>query len=139
MKITDLECLNKNSRALEESFWILKSFLSDESTEAFIDWEENFFWKPWDFIVVKEHLVDKIDNIKIEVRSDEHAPPHFHIMINEYEWSYKIEDCNKLEWNISKKFEKKVKLWFKLWWKHKLIEYWNSTRPTNCEVWKINS
>jgi Domain of unknown function (DUF4160) len=131
--ISDLDKLN----SMDDAFEVLKNFIADESTEAFLDWEDNFFWKPWDFIIMKKHLVDKIQGIKIEIRSDEHVPPHFHVIINEYEGSYAIKSCEKLEWNISKQHEKKIKLWFKYWWKEKLIEKWNWTRPSNCEVWKI--
>lgn len=137
LMLSNLASLNQKAKNIEESFNILSDFLSDENTEAFLDWEENFFWRPWDFIIDKKHYVDRINNIKIEVRSNEHAPPHFHINFWDYEWSYEIENCNKLNWSVPKTYEKKIKMWFKYWWKDKLIEKWNNTRPENCKVWKI--
>lgn len=134
--IEDLFDFNSSAENLEDSLQILKDFLADESLEAFLK-AEKAFWIERDFIKSNKHFVDNIDSIKIEVRSNEHAPAHFHVHLAECEWSYEILNCNKMNWNIPRKYEKKIILWYKNWWKEKLIERWNSTRPENCIVWKI--
>ncbi len=134
--IEDLFDFNNSAKNLEDSLQILKDFLADESLEAFLK-EEKAFGIERDFIKSNNHFIDNIDSIKIEVRSNEHIPAHFHVHLSECEWSYEILNCNKMNWNIPRKYEKKIILWYKNWWKEKLIERWNSTRPENCSVWKI--
>lgn len=134
--LEDLVKSNNLAKNTDESFEILKSFLADESIEAFLE-EENAFGISRDFIKSNKHFVDKLDSIKIEVRSNEHVPAHFHVHLAECEWSYEILNCSKMNWNIPRKYEKKIILWYKNWWKEKLIEKWNTTRPENCSVWKI--
>lgn len=134
--VSELKEWNLNSSNLEESLGILKDFLIDEWTQAVLA-EDNIFWYETDSISLQKHLVGKVDWVKIEVRSNEHVPPHFHVILAEYEWSYEIKDCNKMNWDIPKKYEKKIILWYRNWWKEKLIEKWNSTRPESCPVGKI--
>ena len=131
----DLELLNKKF-PLEFCFEILKDFLLDESTEAFLA-EEHAFGINEDFIKCNKHLVDNIDKTKIEVRSNEHPPAHFHVKIAEYESSYDIENCKHINGNLPRNYEKKVILRYRNGGKEKLIEKRNQTRPENCPVWKI--
>ena len=137
MMINEIQFLNEKSKDITQSFDILKEFIIDQSSEAFLDGEDNFFWKQGDFIIIKKHLVEKLDKSKIEIYSNEHPPAHFHFNIWNYKSSYTIEGCKKINWEIPKQYEKKMKLWYKYWWKDKLIEKWNETRPSNCTVWKI--
>lgn len=134
--IEDLTRRNAKNIDPNLSLEILATFLADESVEVFFA-EECAFGIERDFIKHNRHLVERTDGIKIEVYSDEHTPPHFHIKIAEYEWSYTIDNCEKLVWNIMRKHEKKIVLRHKNWWKEKLIEKWNATRPEKCPVGKI--
>jgi hypothetical protein len=99
--------------------------------------EEKMFWQTDDRIKCNKHWVDSIDKTKIEVRSNEHPPAHFHVKIAEFESSYDISDCKYMKGNLPRNYEKKVILWHKNWWKEKLIEKRNQTRPEHCKVWKI--
>ncbi|MDD4530456.1 MAG: DUF4160 domain-containing protein [Candidatus Gracilibacteria bacterium] len=136
MMIEDLVEFNNYSVNLEAILKILKDFLEDESLEAFLK-EEKAFGIERDFIKSNKHFIDKIDSIKIEIRSDEHPPAHFHVILAEYEGSYDILNCNKMNGNIPRKYEKKIVLWHKYGGKEKLIEKWNLTRPENCNVGNI--
>ena len=134
--IKELQNLNSTSKTLDESIDILKDFIMDEWTQAILA-DDNIFWIKDDCISLQKHLVDKIDKAKIEVYSDEHPPAHFHFIVWENKWSYSIKECTKINGDISSKHEKKLILWYRNWWKVKLIEKWNNTRPTDCTVWKI--
>jgi Domain of unknown function (DUF4160) len=80
----------------------------------------------------KQHVA-RVNGLKIEVFSNEHPPPHFHVKAPEIDASFSIEDCSLLKGKISSPAAQKVKYWH-LHSKPKLIEAWNSSRPTNCTV-----
>lgn len=84
-----------------------------------------------------KHLITTLNNIKIEIYSNEHPPPHFHVKTNNYRASLSIEDCSILENSgFSKKVIKNIQDWFKHS-KIDLIRVWNETRPSDCAVGKI--
>ena len=93
-----------------------------------------------DLVVVQDPLiirvrVDLVRNMKIEIRSKEHAPPHFHVISPEIDASFRIDNCQILRGEISTKDYKKIKYWYRSA-KPILIEVWNSMRPTDCVVGK---
>lgn len=136
LMLKDLSTLNNSTNNIEDSFEILKGFLLNDDTEAFLA-EENAFWKNKDFIKCNKHWVDSIDKTKIEIRSNEHPPAHFHVKIAEFESSYDIQDCWYMIGNLPRQYEKKVILRYRNGGKEKLIEKRNQTRPEHCKVWKI--
>jgi len=77
--------------------------------------------------------VAQIRNMKIEIRSNEHAPPHFHVVSPEIDASFRIDNCEILNGKISTKDYKKIKYWHQSG-KSMLIETWNLMRPTDCVV-----
>lgn len=85
-------------------------------------------------IVDVREQVDRINGIKIEIYSNEHPPPHFHIVSNELKASLRIDNGEILEnTGFSGKQIKTVQNWF-LKSKNRLIEVWNKTRPEDCQV-----
>lgn len=80
-----------------------------------------------------KQLIDRLAGLKIEIYPDEHPPPHFHVRSPEINASFAIEDCRLLTGRASASAIDKIKYWHKHS-KPKLIEAWNSTRPTNCQV-----
>lgn len=80
-----------------------------------------------------KQLVAKVKSLKIEIYSNEHTPPHFHVKSPNVDASFDIQDCNKLEGTISNKDYKVIKFWHASA-KEILINAWNETRPTNCVV-----
>jgi Domain of unknown function (DUF4160) len=78
-------------------------------------------------------LVARLNGLKIEIYSDEHAPPHFHVKSPNVNASLSIESCHLIAGEIGAQEYKKVKLWHSHS-KNLLIQTWNSTRPYNCRV-----
>lgn len=88
-----------------------------------------------EFLIEIRQLVARVNGLKIEVYSNEHPPPHFHVKSPNVNASFSIESCELLEGNAENKDIKKIKFWHKQA-KPILISAWNSTRPTNCTVGK---
>lgn len=84
-------------------------------------------------LLENKQLVERLNGLKIEIYPDEHPPPHFHVNSPEVSVSFAIEDCRQLKGTISAQAAQKVKYWHRFS-KQKLIEAWDSTRPTNCVV-----
>jgi hypothetical protein len=77
--------------------------------------------------------VDTVRGLSIEIYPKEHAPPHFHVHSANVDASFKIEDCSILKGKISESDYNKVRYWYQRF-KPKLIDFWDSTRPTTCTV-----
>lgn len=75
--------------------------------------------------------VGDIDGYKIEIYSNEHHLPHFHVVKGSVKMAaYTIIECKRINGNLSAKLEKKILFFHKLA-KNKLVKYWNNTRPGN--------
>jgi len=115
-----------------------------EKLETFDDhaaWLEAILHNPcnvWEedgemFLIEIRQLIARVNGLKIEVYSNEHPPPHFHVKSPNVNASFDIENCSLLEGNIEGRDKKKIQFWHK-YAKPLLIEAWDSTRPTNCSV-----
>ncbi|MES2381094.1 MAG: DUF4160 domain-containing protein [Bacteroidota bacterium] len=82
--------------------------------------------------------IDIIENIKIEIYSQEHPPPHFHVKSSNINATFTIDKCELLMGDIDSKTQKKIEYFHSLN-KHKLIEAWNESRPSNCPVGPITN
>lgn len=80
-----------------------------------------------------KQLVERLSGLKIEIHPDEHPPPHFHVRSQEINASFAIDDCRLLKGRISADLLEKVRYWHRHS-KQKLIDAWNATRPTDCQV-----
>ena len=81
--------------------------------------------------------IDLINNkIKIEIRTNDHLPPHFHVSIDEQEAAFTIMGCNQMNGYIENKYLKSIKKWYKKN-RNVLICQWNLTRPSDKEYTKI--
>ena len=92
-------------------------------------WEEN----GESFLIEIRQLVARVNGLKIEVYSNEHPPPHFHVKAPNVNASFDIESCSLLDGDVGNRDKKKIQFWHKHA-KPLLIEVWNSTRPTDCTV-----
>jgi hypothetical protein len=84
-----------------------------------------------------EASVGSVGALAVVIKVREHPPPHFHVQYQGEDASFAITTCERLpgvrgletyEYNIRK------------WWKKnkpKLIEKWNTTRPSDCPVGPI--
>lgn len=88
-------------------------------------------------LIETKQLVERLGGLRIEVYPKEHPPPHFHLKSSEVDASFAIEDCRLLKGSTSEQVIQKVRYWHS-YSKPKLIEVWNSTRPTNCTVGKYS-
>lgn len=79
------------------------------------------------------HLVSKVRGLKIEIYSNEHPPPHFHVVSSEVMASFAIANCELLDGTVDSKNLKKIQYWHRHS-KRLLVDIWNSTRPTKCVV-----
>jgi hypothetical protein len=79
--------------------------------------------------------IDLINNkIKIEIRPNDHLPPHFHVIIDEQNASFTILNGELLKGSLDNKYIKTIKRWYKKN-RNTLICQWNLTRPSD----KINT
>jgi len=79
-----------------------------------------------------EYLVSRVDELKIEIFSNEHPPPHFRVLYGKDSANFSIPDCRKLNGGMDQ-WEKTIKQLHSTN-KDKLIEVWNARRPTDCLV-----
>ena len=136
MRIWDPEIFSR-AQTLEQSIMMLQEFLSDESTEAFIEEEETIFGNRGNWIKSNSHFVANIpkSSIKIEVFSKEEWIPHFRAIIAEYTANYSIHDWTKIIGEMPHSYNKKILVWYRSWnTKKLLIEKWNEKRPDWCQV-----
>lgn len=89
-------------------------------------------------LVESKQCVDKLNGLRIEIYPDEHPPPHFHVKSPEVNASFAIDDCRLLNGTASPSAIKKIKHWHSLA-TVRLIEVWDSTRPTGCTVGAFRS
>ena len=85
----------------------------------------------------RRQLVHRVGNLKIEIFSREHAPPHFHLTGPDIDATFSIDDGTLLTGSISSTQRKRVDFWYHRS-REKLIEVWNQTRPSDCPVGKIS-
>ena len=87
-------------------------------------------------LVFGRQLVGRIDGLKIEIFPNEHAPPHFHVHAPRIDASFRIEDGTLLQGTVRGKDRRLIEYWY-VRAKPKLVEVWNSTRPSDCLVGPI--
>lgn len=75
-----------------------------------------------------KHLVDRINGLKVEVFSNDHMPPHFHIRSTNYNVSLRIDDCTLLSGSIPDKELRLIQYWHQRN-RALLLSKWKSSRP----------
>ena len=115
--------LIKNAKTLDESLDVLNKLLSN----GFAVWEDGYLYE------IKK-LVDKVQGLKIEVYSNEHSPPHFHIKGRGVDAIFTIDECECLRGDISSRDVGLIEFWYRVGGREKVIAEWNATRPTGCPV-----
>lgn len=82
--------------------------------------------------------VDRIKGLKIEIYPNEHPPPHFHVRGGGINASFSIVDCKHLEGEISNRNKSIIEWWHERS-KDLLVNKWNETRPSDCQVGPIKT
>tara|TARA_R110002051_G_scaffold324773_2_gene423655 strand:+ start:41015 stop:41395 length:381 start_codon:yes stop_codon:yes gene_type:complete len=84
-----------------------------------------------------KHMVMFVPGTKVEIFSDEHPPPHFHILHQEVNASFRIDNCELVDgFRPSSRLMKAIKKWHR----ENLCTFyytWNRTRPADCQVGKL--
>jgi len=78
-------------------------------------------------------LVERISGLRIEIFPREHAPPHFHVRGPDINASFRIDSGAYLEGRIGRRAKDMIEYWF-MEARPRLIEVWNATRPSDCQV-----
>lgn len=90
-----------------------------------------------ELVYLEKAAVGKAGGLKVEIYSNEHPPPHFHVKYNGQENSFRIDDGSPLYPNGElKKWFKNIKKWHSKN-KKKMIDSWNEMRPAECPVGPI--
>lgn len=87
-------------------------------------------------LIEARQQLDLVDGLKIELYANEHPPPHFHVKGNDVNASFTIDSCSLVKGKVSSKNRKKIEYWHR-YAKPRLIEFWNKTRPSDCNVGRI--
>jgi Domain of unknown function (DUF4160) len=86
-------------------------------------------------VYVVRHFIGVVHGkVRVEVRANEHPPPHFHITYDGEDASYDIRTGKRLP--LVEGLEKYDQM-VHVWWKSnriKIANKWNSSRPSDCPV-----
>lgn len=93
-------------------------------------------WTDGNLYSIKQ-LVAHVHGLQINIYSNEHSPPHFHVKSPDIDASFTIDNCTFMYGNIDNREKKLVRWWYERS-KPILIKTWNSTRPTNFKHKSIN-
>lgn len=79
-------------------------------------------------------LVGRIDGLKVEIFANDHPPPHFRVKLQGSTANFRISDggCINGSGEVMR-YHGNINRWWKIN-KSKLIECWNTTRPSDCPV-----
>ena len=76
-------------------------------------------------------VVGRYNGLRFEIHTDDHDPPHFHVVAEGIRARFTIEDCLLLKGDaIGGSDERTVRYWHKLG-KTRLIEFWDRLRPSD--------
>ncbi len=84
-------------------------------------------------VQIEKRRVDRIDGLTVEIYSDEHGPPHFHVAYGGEGNAFSIEDCQPLHGDGLRAYFRNIRKWHAEN-KPRLIETWNRCRPADCPV-----
>ena len=123
---------SESPAGLETLELLAEHLLSFLEAAAYVDDE----WDPGGPILVEaKETVARIEGMKIEIYSNEHPPPHFHVVAPDYRASFTLDSCRLIEGSMPSRQRRKVEYWFhKMNAKAALVSVWNRTRPENCVV-----
>ena len=112
--------------------WIIE--FNDPAVDDLFNMLRNSIEIPKDGIInIRERQIDKIGNLKVEIFSKEHPPPHFRVTCDNISNDFSIKDCEPLHGQALSRYFRNIKKWHEQS-KQILIDYWNQFRPSNCPV-----
>jgi Domain of unknown function (DUF4160) len=84
-----------------------------------------------------EVTVAFVGGMAIVIKGAEHPPPHFHVKYQGADVPFSISECRRL---FAAKGLEAYEYNIRNWWKKnkaKLVDTWNSSRPSDCQVGPI--
>lgn len=84
--------------------------------------------------MLNEEQVGRLGKMSVQIQSDEHPPPHFHVRYAGQNASFSLTNGERLPGIKGlEEFDRNIKVW---WTTHRceLIEAWNRLRPADCPV-----
>jgi hypothetical protein len=123
----DIEREVRDSKSLKD----LVSALDKLLTGGFAVWDDGELYS------IKQ-LVERINGLRIEIFSREHAPPHFHVSGGDIDATFAIEDGRLLCGKIDGRNLRLVQWWYERG-RTVLVETWNQTRPDDCPVGEMGT
>ena len=99
-----------------------------ERIEKIFDYYLNYFDVLEDGTCVETRKeVGRIDGLKVEMFSNDHPPPHFHVTCPDFSARFTIDNCGVISGNVDSKIKKKIKNFYD---KNRdlLTQYWINTR-----------
>jgi hypothetical protein len=121
----ELDQQAKTASSLEESTAVLERLLSGRYS----------VWKDGSLYSIKQ-LVACVNGLKIEVRSREHSPPHFHVSGGGIDAIFSVTDCSYLGGKIGGREQSLVQWWYQRS-RPILVTVWNQSRPDGCPIGPI--
>jgi hypothetical protein len=89
--------------------------------------------------LLEEVEVGRFRGLVVHIMFDEHPPPHFCVKYQGEKANFSIESGCRLHNNKGlERFDRNIKKWWQIN-KSYLIEKWNETRPTDCQVGLIRT
>lgn len=88
---------------------------------------------PGGTLTLLEDTFKRFDKVRVEVRGDEHPPPHFHVVDGSRDASFRVDNGEYIVGDISRSLAKVIKSWFPGAMRV-VAEAWNNSRPTDCPV-----
>tara|TARA_B110000908_G_C10256603_1_gene455985 strand:- start:557 stop:901 length:345 start_codon:yes stop_codon:yes gene_type:complete len=87
-------------------------YLLQSQLEKYIN--RTLYHPEWGIYFIKE-LVERIRNIKVEIYSNDHNPPHFHVKSkdNSINAVFRLDNCEFIKGSIGTKDQKRIEAFFK--------------------------
>jgi hypothetical protein len=85
--------------------------LLENQLEKYIN--KTMYTPEWEVYFIKE-LVGRVRNMKIEIYSNDHNPPHFHVKSNDRSINakFRLDNCDFIKGSIGTKDYKRIKAFF---------------------------
>jgi hypothetical protein len=84
------------------------------------------------------YMLGWLGSAKIELFSDEHPPPHFHVRSPDFDAAFAIADCRLIQGQVSGRVHRRIREWFAQE-KPRVVKMWNATRPRDCPVGDVTA
>lgn len=118
----ELERRARETKSLADAVSVLEILLS----EGYAVWTDGRLYEI-------RQLVARVNGLRIEVFSKEHAPPHFHVTSADIDAVFTVADGTFVRGTIDGRSRKLVEWWYARA-RAVVVSAWNESRPSDCPV-----